>query len=178
MTPPAREARLRFWQGQPLYIFASTPETTLLVQGSDRPTVMTLGGPETVAHAARQLLPGARLTRADMLHTYDFYWYAHHTPRPLPILRVIFDDPYATWFHIDPTTGDVFMHLDASQRLFRILFNALHSLDFPWLLASRPLWDVVVISLCGLGLTLSITAVVMAWRRLRFSPGFPGEMAK
>ena len=57
--------------------------------------------------------------------------------------------------------------MDASQRWQRILFNALHSLDFPWLLAYRPAWDLVVIALCGLGLGLSVTAVVIAWRRLQ-----------
>jgi hypothetical protein len=75
--------------------------------------------------------------------------------------------PCATWFHIDLTTGAVLERMDASRRWYRILFNALHSLDFPVLLAYRPAWDLVIISLCGLGLVLSVTAVVLAWRRLR-----------
>ena len=125
--------------------------------------------PEAIAHAARRLLPDARLTRVAVLHAYDFYWYAHHEPRLLPILRVTFDDPQATWFHIDPVTGDVLERMDASRRWHRILFNALHSLDFPLLLAYRPAWDLVVMALCGLGLALSVTAVVIAWRRLRDS---------
>jgi hypothetical protein len=53
-------------------------------------------------------------------------------------LRVVFNDPHTTWFHIDPATGDVLERMDASQRWQRILFNALHSLDFPVLLAHRP----------------------------------------
>ena len=56
--------------------------------------------------------------------------------------------------------------LDASRRLQRILFNALHSLDFPLLLAHRPAWDFVVVALSILGLALSVTAVVMAWNWL------------
>ena len=83
------------------------------------------------------------------------------------LLRLRFDDPQATWLHIDPTAGDVLELLDTSRRWYRILFNALHSLDFPLLLAYRPAWDLVVITLCGLGLTLSVTAVAIAWRRLR-----------
>jgi hypothetical protein len=105
-----------------------------------------------------------------MLQAYDFYWYAHHNPRLLPVLRVIFDDPHRTWFHIDPATGDVLERLDASRRWQRVLFNALHSLDFPMLLAHRPVWDFVVIALSMLGLTLSVTAVGVAWlwaKRLR-----------
>jgi hypothetical protein len=128
---------------------------------------VAIGGPAVVAHAAQRLLPDLHVAQVAVLHAYDFYWYAHHTPRPLPVLRLIFDDPQATWLHIDPTTGDVLELLDTSRRWYRILFNALHSLDFPWLLTHRPAWDIVVITLCGLGLALSITAVAIAWRRLQ-----------
>ena len=120
-----------------------------------------------MAHATQRLLPDAHIAQVVMLHAYDFYWYAHHTPRPLPVLRLRFNDPQATWLHIDPTTGDILELLDMSRRWYRILFNALHSLDFPLLLAYRPVWDLVVITLCGLGLTLSVTAVAIAWRRLQ-----------
>ena len=53
--------------------------------------------------------------------------------------------------------------LDASRRWQRILFNALHSFDFPVLLTYRPAWDVVVVALSMLGIALSVTAVVIAW---------------
>ena len=128
---------------------------------------VTIGGPEVVAHAAQRLLPDVQVAQVAVLDAYDFYWYAHHAPRPLPVLRLRFDDPQATWLHIDPTTGDVLELLDTSRRWYRILFNALHSLDFPWLLAYRPAWDLLVILLCVLGLALSVTAVVIAWRRLQ-----------
>jgi hypothetical protein len=120
-----------------------------------------------VAQAARRLLPEARLTHVEVLQAYDFYWYAHHNPRLLPVLRVTFDDPHATWFHIDFATGDVLERLDTSRRLQRILFNALHSLDFPMLLAHRPAWDFLVLALATPGLALSVTAVVIAWKWLR-----------
>lgn len=167
MSLPAKEVRLQFWDGKPLYVFAASPEQRRLISGHGSPTSATVGDTAAVANAARRLLPDARLRRIAALHAYDFYWYAHHTPQLLPVLRVTFDDPPATWFHIDPTTGDVLERMDASQRLQRILFNALHSLDFPWLLAHRPAWDVLVIALCMLGLAVSVTAVVIAWRRLR-----------
>jgi hypothetical protein len=41
--------------------------------------------------------------------------------------------------------------------------NALHSLDFPGLLAYRPAWDIVVLTLSMLGMVLSVTTVVIAW---------------
>jgi hypothetical protein len=167
MSPPAKEVQLRFWEGRPLYIFASSPERTALVGGHDTPQLTVIGGPEGLAHAARRLLPEARLAHAEVLRAYDFYWYAHHNPRPLPVLRVAFDDPHRTWFHIDPATGDVLERPDASRRWQRILFNAMHSLDFPVLLAYRPAWDAVVLLPSMLGMALSVTAVVIAWRWAR-----------
>jgi hypothetical protein len=167
MVPPAKEVRLQFWDGKPLYVFASSPEHRQLISGYDRPVPVAIGAPDVVAHAAQRLLPDVRVAQVTVLHAYDFYWYAHHTPRPLPVLRLRFDDAHATWLHIDPTTGDVLELLDTSRRGYRILFNALHSFDFPWLLAYRPAWDLLVLPLCLLGLALSLTAVVLAWRRLQ-----------
>ena len=161
-NPPAKEIRLRFWQGRPLYVLASSPERKLLMGEYDTPLPTAIGGTEAVTNAARRLLPDARHMRVKVLQAYDFYWYAHHDPRLLPVLRVTFDDPHRTWFHIDPTTGDVLERLDTSRRVQRILFNALHSFDFPMLLAYRPAWDFVVIALSLLGLALSVTAVVVA----------------
>lgn len=165
--PLAKEVRLRFWEGRPHYVFASSPVDKVLIADQADPLPPVVVDPDAAARAVQRLLPGARLARTHMLHAYDFYWYAHHHPQPLPVLRVIFDDPQATWFHIDPVTGDVLERLDASRRLQRILFNALHSFDFPILLAYRPAWDLVVIVLSAIGLALSLTGVVVAWDRLR-----------
>jgi hypothetical protein len=167
LLPPAKEVRLGWWEGQPLYVFAASPSERWLMRGDESPREVTLGGSDAIVRAAQRLLPAAQVTRVVALHAYDFYWYAHHEPRPLPVLRVTFDDPHATWFHIDPVTGDILERLDASRRWYRILFHAVHSLDFPLLLAYRPAWDLVVITLCGLGLALSVTAVIVAWHRLQ-----------
>jgi hypothetical protein len=167
MDPPAKEVRLEWWEGQPRYVFAASSDHLQRISGHERPLAVAVGGVEALTQAARRLLPEARLTRSTVLDAYDFYWYAHHEPRPLPVLRVTFDDPRATWFHIDLATGTVLERLDTSGRWYRILFRAAHRLDFPVLLAHRPAWDLVVLPLCGLGLTLSVTALGLTWRRLR-----------
>jgi len=46
------------------------------------------------------------------------------------------------------------------------VFNGLHSLDFPGLVNRRPLWDVVMVLLLTLGFAFSVTAVVIALKRL------------
>ena len=168
MDPPAKDVRLGVVGGPaPVCLCCVSQLPAAYFSGYERPLAAAVGGADAITQAARRLLPDARLTRSAVLDVDDFYWYTHHKQRPLPVLRVTFDDPQATWFHIDLTTGAVLERMDASRRWYRILFNALHSLDFPVLLAYRPAWDLVIISLCRLGLVLSVTAVVLAWRRLR-----------
>ncbi|WP_314945074.1 PepSY domain-containing protein [Bradyrhizobium cosmicum] len=73
------------------------------------------------------------------------------------------------WFDIDSADGSVVQRLDASRRAYRWLYGALHTLDFPFLVA-HPHWrDVLIVGLCVLGLVFSITGTVIGWRRLRLS---------
>jgi uncharacterized iron-regulated membrane protein len=101
------------------------------------------------------------------LSQFDAYWYAHHDERRLPVLRVGFDDAAESWFHIDPRNGDILSRADNSRRAYRWLYSGLHSLDFPLLLRYRPAWDIVTVLLSLIGLVVSISGIVIGWRRLR-----------
>ena len=79
----------------------------------------------------------------------------------------LIDDDAHTWFHLDPVTGDILGRIDDSRRTCRWLFNALHSFDFALLLRYRPAWDAVVWLLSLLGLIVSVSGIVIGWRRLR-----------
>lgn len=73
------------------------------------------------------------------------------------------------WFDIDGADGRVLQRLDALRRAYRWFYGALHTLDFPILMA-HPFWrDVLIVGLCALGLLFSITGIVIGWRRLRLS---------
>ncbi|WLA82091.1 PepSY domain-containing protein [Bradyrhizobium elkanii] len=127
---------------------------------------MTLSRDEVIA-AARHAMPGATMTSARQLDEPDAYWYTLHQARELPILRIGFDDPARTWLHISPVTGEILDRSDDSRRSYRWLFNALHSLDFPLLLRISPARDVVVWLLSAAGTIISISGIVIGWRRLR-----------
>lgn len=73
------------------------------------------------------------------------------------------------WFDIDGADGRVLQRLDASRRAYRWFYSALHTLDFPILMAHPFLRDVLIVGLCALGLVFSITGIVIGWRRLRLS---------
>lgn len=124
--------------------------------------------------AAASRLLAAPVVRIENLARHDLYYYtrAPHTmtgggDRPLPAMRVVFGDAYGTWVHIDPHTGAVLGRVDRDRRLSRWLFAMLHSWDWLPLLERRPLWDLVLIVLSIGGALLSVTGVVIGWRRLR-----------
>ncbi|MXY96868.1 MAG: hypothetical protein F4Z29_03770 [Gemmatimonadetes bacterium] len=122
---------------------------------------------ESVLVQIKRGMAGHRTVSIERLTDYDLYYYSHHQRwRPLPVLRVRFDDANATWYHIDLTTGELINQLTETGRAKRWLYNGLHSLDFGFLIDNRPVWDVVVIVLCGAGFLFSSTAVVVSWRRL------------
>ncbi|WP_257166813.1 PepSY domain-containing protein [Bradyrhizobium sp. SRS-191] len=81
-----------------------------------------------------------------------------------PIHRVICGD---TWYHVDSASGALLERLDPSRRAYRWLYQALHTLDFPALLAHATLRTVLIIGLCAAGFAFSLTGLVIGWRRLR-----------
>jgi hypothetical protein len=84
----------------------------------------------------------------------------------LPVLKVVLDDAKKTYLYIDQQEGRVVYKVDASRRALRWLFSAIHRWDFPGLY-TRPLWDGWMLTWIGFGLILSVSSVVLAWRRLK-----------
>ncbi|AZG08953.1 PepSY domain-containing protein [Pigmentiphaga sp. H8] len=131
--------------------------------------------PDELRRAATELMP-APVARIQRLDRYDLHYYdrAPHTmtgggDKPLPVWRIEFDDPAATWVHLDPYTGSILNSTDRPRRASRWLFAMLHSWDWLPLLERRPLWDAVLILFSLGGIALSATGLVIGWRRLRLS---------
>ncbi len=128
--------------------------------------------PVALRSAVAQLMPEP-VARIDVLQAYDTHYYARdaHTmtggnDKPLPVWRVVFADAHATWVHVDPQTGAVVGRSDSGRRASRWLFAMLHSWDWLPLISRRPLWDAVLVFLSLGGAALSVTGVVIGWRRL------------
>jgi len=103
----------------------------------------------------------------ERLDKLDLHYHARNAPRPLPVWRLRFDDEAHTWVHVDGRSGQPFGRVDASNRAARWLYHGLHSWDFEPLLQRRPLWDLLMLTAMAAGTALSITSVVIAWRRVR-----------
>lgn len=166
---PVKEIEWVRFAGRPYYVFHIAPKDSRLYP-ADRVTPGFQRFAESeLARQAKSLKPDARMIRTEWLTKYDNYWYERQNLgrlRPLPVLRVGFDDEDATWYHINPYTGQLVDRLTCANRLQRWLYNGLHSLDFVFLLRNRPLWDVLVITLSAAGFALSVTGLVIGWQRL------------
>ena len=112
-------------------------------------------------------MPGSSVVDATWLRGYDAYYYDRDRRQRLPVLRVRYDDPVRTWLYFDPYRGAIVRKEERLTRLNRWLYHGLHSLDFAWLYAQRPLWDIVVILLSLGGIFVSVTSLAQGWRRLR-----------
>jgi hypothetical protein len=117
--------------------------------------------PDEVDAASSRLAHGC--DKAAVVRSNDEYASSSSVMPAAPIFRVVCGD---AWFHIDGASGVLLEKLDASRRIYRWLFGALHTLNFP-ILANRPaLRAATIVVLCGIGFAFSLTGVVIAWRRL------------
>jgi len=121
---------------------------------------------EDMYAVARAAMPGVPVQDATWLNEYDWYYYSQDGTRPLPVLRVRFNDAQRTWLYLNPQHGQM-TRTESRSRLNRWLYKGLHDLDFPFLVYRRPAWDIVVIGLSLGGILLSITTLLPAFRRLR-----------
>jgi len=112
----------------------------------------------------------ASIGSADILREYDSYYYSRNSAqgpsKPLPVLRVRFDDSVGSSLYVDLNSSEVVFQSNASRRMERWLYNGFHSLDFGFWYGSRPIWDIVVILLLSGGLVLTVIGTYIGIRRL------------
>jgi hypothetical protein len=172
-TEPPREIELTRVGGTPYYIFYADWNRSWIVPAADASApVRTQFDANEMTALARRMLPDARLVEATMKSEYDAYYYSVGAvaPKRMPVMLAKFDDPAATWYYLDPHTGGIIRRYDRYGRAMRWVVNGLHTLDFPFLFDHRPAWDLTVIALSAGGLLLSITGLVIGWRRVRPLP--------
>ncbi len=111
-------------------------------------------------------LPEEEIAASELLPEYDAYYYSRGRQRPLPVLRVKFNDAAETWFYVDPVMSQFVAQVHRWSRLERWLYNGLHSLDFPFWYDKRPLWDLGMIALLVGGLLTTCLGFVLGVQRL------------
>src|SRR5262249_56390694 len=80
-----------------------------------------------------------------------------------PVFRIVCGND---WFHVDAADGALLEKLDPSRRRYRWLYAGLHKLDLPPLRQRPALRTTLLLMLCACGLIFSVTAIVIAARRI------------
>lgn len=101
----------------------------------------------------------------------DAYGHLRNDPLPPAARRITLGDAGRTWVHVDAASGRIVSVMDRSRRIYRWLFNGLHTFDFPLLNRAGALWKVLMLMALACGFALSLTGVVLGLRRLRRSFG-------
>ena len=100
--------------------------------------------------------------QAELLIDGDSYYFAGRGDAVrLPVYRVVAD---GIRYYIDPVSGEIVRTADADDRWYRWLHEGLHRLDFTPVLRTRPLWELIMLTLM-LGVTL--VCATGAWLGLR-----------
>lgn len=147
--------------------------TSRILAAEPGATVMLQLPAELLEQAVRKL-PDGPSAGISWLQRHDFYYFQRaeqsmygYQRKRLPVLRVALDDEAATWLHIDPYSGALIEQLGRAQRVERWLFNLLHSWDWLPLLERPRLREALMLAFSLGGLLISLSGVVLGWRRLR-----------
>lgn len=111
--------------------------------------------------------PGSAISAISTVAADDLYTSLREGSLPRGTLRVELNDTDNTWIHVNSANGEIISTIDRSRRVYRWLYNGLHSLDLPGVIDNRPLWLSVMTVLLASGLIFSVTGVVVSFRHLR-----------
>jgi uncharacterized iron-regulated membrane protein len=106
----------------------------------------------------------------DRLEREDEYYFSHHREQArLPAYRVTVSarNGGLTRYYIDPVSGEILRKVDPDNQWYRWLHQAPHRFDFSAMTRSRPLWDVLTLTLlsgttvvCAIGAYLGLRRLV------------------
>lgn len=169
-----RELEWKVLDGVPYYLAQGAHEDSRIVlRQAQGWSVQAQWTEDTLLAAAVRLRPEP-IRSVEALRSYDAYYYARQAAsmyggneRPLPVLKLRFDDAGDTQVYLDPRSGDVVYSADRAQRTGRWLFNLLHSWDLPLMLRGATAREVTLILLSLGMLAVAATGCWIGWKRLR-----------
>ena len=160
-----REYEISALDGRALLI-AKNGQTSELIftEANSRPSQDYLIS--TARSAVSQAWPETAIKSSYMVAADDVYGHLREGSFPKKTLRIVLDDIDETWVHINLDDGHIVSVMDKSRRLYRWLFNGIHSLDLPGFSNKRPLWDIFMVVLMLTGTIFSITGLILAYKKL------------
>jgi hypothetical protein len=150
--------------GEAFYLAMEAPQKSRIVTARPQ-TEYAFEARRILAVVKRGVAP-LSIVESRIVPEYEPYYVDRQNRRPLPVLYVRLNNLSESAYYIDPRTARVVQSYGSRSRWNRWLYRGLHSLDFPWLYAHRPAWDIVVILLMLGGTALSVTSLFIAWKVL------------
>jgi hypothetical protein len=153
-------------QGEPYYLIRTGDDEPLLVSADSLRPRRESFSTESLLGLAKQGNSEFPIAESRLLGDYDSYYHPTERKPPLPVLRVKFADPDATWIYIDPHMSQVVARFTHRQRIERWIYHGFHSLDFNFWYYQGPVWTTAMVVLNAGGALLSIIGVMIAAKRL------------
>ena len=169
----AKQLELISFAGEPFYLATAASHRTRIIPVHDTIHGEPAGesasefSQDQIANAIRGAAGPATLTEIRRVTEYEAYYLDRKNQLPLPVIFVRFNDQDRSTYYIDPQTAQIVQTYNSHSRWNRWLYHGLHSLNFPWLYKHRPAWDIVMLSVMLGGASLSVTAIILAWRVVR-----------
>jgi hypothetical protein len=163
------EIELRIIAGEP-YLLSKSPTAdyqTWLLNKNNQWQQHKDGLPHPLLHEAiTSAWTDLPLLELSEIESDDVYAHLREGEMAPSVLRAVLGESARTWVHVDKISGEIVSVMDSSRRVYRWLFNGLHSLDVPALTSRPSIWKGVMLGLLGMGALFSLTGVVLGMRRL------------
>ena len=153
-------------QGEYYYQVRTDLSESLLVSADSPYIRRDLFSTESLMDRVKQGNRDVPIVESSLLSNYDSYYHPTERKPPLPVLRVKFADPDATWVYIDPHMSQIVTRFTRRERLQRWIYHGLHSLDFNFWYYQGPVWTSMMVLLNTGGACLSTIGVILAIKRV------------
>ena len=163
----AKEIEFVRIQGEPFFIARGVERDPVLISANPFEIRRTPFSVESLVNRLRQASPNVAILESQLLSEYDSYYRPNERGAPLPVLRVKFSDPDATWVYVDPRMGQAVRRFTRRQRLERWIYHGLHSLDFNFWYYNGAVWRTTMVVLNAGGALLSTIGLVLAIKRVK-----------
>jgi hypothetical protein len=151
---------------QPYYSQSGVDPDRVLIHAKTMEVRKDIFSADSLMARVRETWPDVSVTESTLLTSYDSYYYSRDGQRPLPVLRVKFDDPVKTWIYIDATMSQQVAAIHRLDRFERWIYNGFHSLDFSFWYYNAPVWFTVVILLSLGGTAVSLLGMCLGFTRM------------
>lgn len=164
-TGGAKEIEITALNKQPLIVARNGKASKLIPIGSgqiyDRGSLIS-----AVEFSVSQAWPDNVVSDSYVVPANDVFANLREGSLSEETLRLILDDADETWIHVNLTDGGLISIMDNSRRIYRWLFNGIHSLDIPGLVNHRFIWSLIMVLLMSVGLIFCITGIVLAYKKI------------